>query len=62
MTKVTRPDLPRLIDEMKSRFQREAKHVDVASLWTATYVLMGLENEKGIVSQLLQRVRSMKES
>ncbi|MCY2962118.1 MAG: hypothetical protein NT069_00450 [Planctomycetota bacterium] len=62
LTKVARPDLPRLIDEMTSRFQREANHADVASLWTATYVLMGLEYEQAIVSQLLQGVRSMKES
>ena len=62
LTHVARPDLPRLIREMSSRFQREAKHADVASLWTATYVLMGLEYEQAFAAQLLQGVRSMKES
>ena len=62
LTRVARPDLPRLIREMAKRLHREASHADVDSLWTATYVLMGLEYEEGFASQLLQGVRSMKES
>lgn len=62
LSQVTRPELPRLIREMSSRFDREAQKSDVDSLWTDTYVLMGLEYEKAFVNQLLRGVRSMKES
>jgi hypothetical protein len=51
-----------LIREMAKRFQRRAGRADIDSLWTATYVLMGLQYEEGFASQLLQGVRSMEES
>ena len=62
LTHVTEPELPGLIDDMSLRFQREAPQGDVASLWTATFVLMGLEYRQAITNQLLQGVRSMRES
>ncbi|MCY2967515.1 MAG: hypothetical protein NT069_28440, partial [Planctomycetota bacterium] len=54
LTKVARSRLPRLILEMEKRFERDAERADIDMLWTATYVLMGLEYEEGFASQLLQ--------
>jgi predicted transposase YdaD len=62
LTRVERPELPQLIREMKKRFQRRSGRADIDSLWTATYVLMGLEYEEGFASRLLQGVGTMKES
>ena len=62
LTRVARPDLPRLIREMAKRFHSQAGQAEIDSLWTATYVLMGLEYEEGFASQLLKGVRSMRES
>ena len=62
LTKVARPELPRLIREMAQRIDREAKLPAAESLWTATYVLLGLEYEQEFASQLLRGVRAMKES
>ena len=62
LTRVARPDLPRLIREMGRRFGRQAGQAEIDTLWTATYVLMGLEYEKEFANQLLKGVRSMKES
>jgi hypothetical protein len=62
LTKVARPELPKLIDVMDTRFRNETNPSDVDSLWTATYILMGLEYDSTFTSKLLSGVRSMKES
>lgn len=55
-------ELPQFLEEMDSRFRHKTKRLDAASLWTATFVLMGLEYEEAMVSKLLAGVQGMKES
>ncbi len=62
LTKVSRPELPGLIQQMIERIDREAEPPAAKSLWTATYVLMGLEYDREFTKHLLRGVRSMKES
>ncbi|MCY2966008.1 MAG: hypothetical protein NT069_20650 [Planctomycetota bacterium] len=62
LTKVSRLQLPNLVREMAKRFDRDGGRAAVDSLWTATYVLLGLEYPKEFANQLLRGVRSMKES
>ena len=54
--------LPEVVRQMEARLNQEAP-ADVAnSLWTASYILMGLRYPTDLISQLLQGVRGMKES
>ena len=62
LTKISRPALPGLIQRMVERIDREAEPPAAQSLWTATYVLMGLEYDREFTKHLLRGVRSMKES
>ncbi|MFN0055563.1 MAG: DUF4351 domain-containing protein, partial [Planctomycetales bacterium] len=62
LTNVKRSELPGLIREMEGRIQREASPSDAERLWTATYVLMGLEYDRAYASALLKGVCSMRES
>jgi predicted transposase YdaD len=59
---VAREALPGVIRRMEERLTREAGPAEAASLWTATYILMGLRYSPEVVSHLLQGVRAMKES
>ena len=62
LTNVAPPKLSGLIEQMARRIDREADIPAAKSLWTATYVLMGLEFTAEVSNQLLRGVRSMKES
>jgi predicted transposase YdaD len=62
LTRVKRPELPEVIRVMEGRLDREADRATANSLWTATYVLLGLEYDEEFTRQLLRGVRSMKES
>lgn len=62
LAKVPTPELPGLLQQMARRIDREAKTPEAKSLWTATYVLLGLEYTSEVSNQLLRGVRSMKES
>ena len=62
LTKVSRPELQGLIQQMVQRIHREADRPAASSLWTATYILMGLEYDKEFTQHLLRGVRAMKES
>jgi predicted transposase YdaD len=59
---VPRQDLPPLIEEVGRRFRNEAPPEMRGTLWTATFVLMGLRFPPEFVTQLLQGVREMEES
>lgn len=59
---VTRTALPGVIRGMEERVEREASPGEAATLWTSTYILMGLRYPAGFAAQLLQGVRAMKES
>ena len=62
LTRVSRPELPGLIRQMDQRIDHEAEPSAAQSLWTATYVLMGLEYEREFTQHLLRGVCAMKES
>jgi predicted transposase YdaD len=62
LAQVTRPALPAIIRRMEERVQREAAPAAAATLWTSTYLLMGLRYPRELAIQLLQGVRAMKES
>jgi predicted transposase YdaD len=59
---VTEAELPGIIDEMEKRLDQRAARRRAETLWAATYVLLGLRHPPAFAQQLLQRVRSMKES
>ena len=59
---VTEPELPRVVDAMKRRLDREAPPREARELWTATRILMGLRWSPGLVGQMLKGVQGMKES
>lgn len=56
------PEMPGVIQRMEARIAREASPDEAATLWTATYLLMGLRYPDAFTTQLLQGVRAMKES
>jgi predicted transposase YdaD len=59
---VTEDTLPAVIRRMDNRIQAEASPREAATLWAATYLLMGLRYSPEIAEQLLRRVRDMRES
>lgn len=59
---VSRRALPGVIQRMEERITREASSAEAATLWTSTYILMGLRYPPAVAAQLLQGVRAMKES
>jgi Domain of unknown function (DUF4351) len=59
---VARAALPGVIRRMDQCLTREAGPGEAATLWTSTYLLMGLRYRPGVAAQLLQGVRAMKES
>ncbi len=59
VSKVARPALPRVIEQMASRL-RDEKRAD--ELWTATRVLLGLRYSNQVAEVLLQGVLGMKDS
>ncbi len=54
--------LDAIIREMKTRLGEEAEPAEAAELWTAAYVLLGLQYTKAIAKQIMQGVLVMKES
>lgn len=59
---VTEQELPGVIAQMKSRLGAPEAPPAAKSLWTATYILMGLRYEQALVNHLLQGVVAMEES
>jgi hypothetical protein len=55
-------DLPGIIARMKERLARGVPAQQVAELWSAAYILMGLRYERALVQRLLLGVMTMKES
>jgi len=53
--------LPALIRQMEQRIDAEAPD-EAGTLWTSTYILMGLRYPREFAAQLLKGVRAMKES
>lgn len=59
---VTPEQLPGVIRRMAQRLSMEIAPADAATLWSATYILMGLRYPAAVTDQLLQGVRAMRES
>jgi hypothetical protein len=59
---VSRDLLPGVIRRMEERLDREASPAEAATIWSSTYILMGLRYPAEFAAQLLQGVRGMKES
>lgn len=59
---VTEAALPGVIRRMEARTRAETTPAEQATLWTSTYVLMGLRYQAKFVSRLLEGVRAMEES
>lgn len=62
LSAVAETALPGVIERMDERVEREATIDQSATLWTSTYILMGLRYPREFASQLLKGVRAMKES
>jgi predicted transposase YdaD len=62
LCKVARAALPGVIRRMDERLTRETTLAEAATLWTSTYLLMGLRFPPKVAAQLLRGVRAMKES
>lgn len=58
----TEPQLGEVIRSIAQRLDAETSPGEAASLWTATYVLMGLRYPADFTRRLLGEVRAMKES
>ena len=59
---LTIDEVPRLVQQLVDRFDREASVEEAAELWTATYILMGLRYPGAETDLLLRGVRAMRES
>jgi predicted transposase YdaD len=59
---VTERELPAIIRRMDERLRRARARGLAESLWSATYILMGLRYSRELARQLLRGVRSMRES
>jgi hypothetical protein len=62
LSDVSREALPDVIRRMEERLKSETTPEEAATLWTATYVLMGLRYPQGFTDKLLEGVRAMEES
>jgi len=60
--RVVEDELPSVIRQMEARFSTETDPEQAASLWTATFILMGLRYPAEFGVQLLKGVRQMRES
>ncbi len=62
LARVKENELPTVIHAMQERLDREATKNQAETLWTATYILMGLKYSDELIDRLLEGVQDMKES
>ena len=62
LAKVKENELPTVIHAMQERLDREATKNQAETLWTATYILMGLKYSDELIDRLLEGVQNMEES
>jgi predicted transposase YdaD len=62
LAQVRRPALPGIIRRMEKRVEQEASPEAAATLWTSTYLLMGLRYPPELAAELLRGIQVMKES
>ncbi|MGO9597036.1 MAG: Rpn family recombination-promoting nuclease/putative transposase [Isosphaeraceae bacterium] len=60
--RVHEDDLPALIQTIRQRLDREATKSQAQTLWTATYLLMGLKYPENLIARVLEGVQNMTES
>lgn len=59
---VTPDELPGVIQRMKERFRAETPPSEQATLWTSTFVLMGLRYDPALTIELVKGVQEMEDS
>ena len=62
LARVKENELPAVIRAMQQRLDREATKSQAETLWTATYLLMGLNYSNELIDRLLEGVQNRKES
>lgn len=62
LTDVAASDLPGIVQSMETRIDAEAPVEDRGTLWTTTFLLLGLKYDSEFSRQLLKGVMAMKES
>jgi hypothetical protein len=62
LSAVREADLPAVIERIRRRIRGPSAPPQDGDLWTATWVLMGLRYEQGLVERLLRGVIAMEES
>jgi predicted transposase YdaD len=62
LSKVTRAELPGVIEQMQERIRRETSAAEARELWSATYILMGLRYAEAFTLQMLRGVQEMEDS
>jgi len=62
LAKVTKKELPAVVERMAERLRVEVEPAEAEKLWTATYILMGLKYTGEMAGELLRGVRNMRES
>ncbi|MGO8903810.1 MAG: hypothetical protein ACLQU5_36535 [Isosphaeraceae bacterium] len=62
LARVKENELPAVIHAMQERLDREATKNQAETLWTATYLLMGLKYSDELIDRLLEGVQNMEES
>jgi len=62
LARVKENELPAVIHAMQERLGREATKNQAETLWTATYLLMGLKYSDELIDRLLEGVQNMEES
>jgi predicted transposase YdaD len=55
-------DLPGVVSSMRTRIDAQRDRPLAAKLWTATYLLMGLQDDKELIDNVLSGVMQMEES
>jgi predicted transposase YdaD len=60
--KVDEDELPAVIQTIRQRLDREATRNQAQTLWTSTYLLMGLRYPESFIVRLLEGVENMTES
>ncbi|HZP85012.1 MAG TPA: hypothetical protein VFB21_25465 [Chthonomonadaceae bacterium] len=62
LSQVTRAQLPGVIQQMQARIRQKASPSEARELWSATYILMGLNYPDAFTAQLLEGVQGMEDS
>lgn len=62
ISNVTEADVPNIVQELRTRFDREATPEFARQLWTATDILMGLRYSEDFIASIVEKMSNMRES